>query len=110
VEGRQKRREQTHDEDWHVAFVCERQNSVLAEKAAERRTTDQRQRANHEGDKGDRKFSGKPAHFPDVLLVMDHENDGTSGEEEERLKKRVGKKVEHGRLIIRVTIRHHLLA
>ena len=99
VEGRQKRREQTHAEDWHVTFVGERQNRILAKKSAKRRTTDQCQRANNEGEKCDREISGKASHFPDVLLVMEHHDDGASGEEEERFKKRVGKKVEHGRVI-----------
>jgi hypothetical protein len=30
--GSQKRREQTHDEDRHVAFIGERQNRILAKK------------------------------------------------------------------------------
>ena len=46
VKGSQKRREQTHDEDWHVPLIGERQNCVLAEKSAEGRATDQRERTN----------------------------------------------------------------
>src|SRR5439155_21849686 len=99
VKGRQKRCEQTYDKDWRVALIGERQNCVLAEKSAERRATDQRQRTNRESHKCDREASGKPAHFPNVLLVMKHYDDRAGGEKEESLKKSVGKKVENGRLV-----------
>src|SRR5207247_6052835 len=99
VKGRQKRYEQTDDEDRHVSLVSECDDRVLAEKSAEGRATDQRQRANGESHKCDGEFPGKPSHFPNVLLVMEHHDDRASTEEEERLKKRVGKKMEDGRLV-----------
>src|SRR5206468_9723094 len=99
VKGRQKSRKQTHHEDQHVAFVSDRENCVLAEKSAERRTTDQGQRTGTKGEKCDRKIPRKPTHFPNVLLMMEHHDHGTGSEKEERLKKCVSKKVKHGRFI-----------
>src|SRR5207245_2540098 len=107
VESRQERCEQRHSENRRVAFVGERKNCVLAEKPAEWRTADQRQRANNKTNKRDRKFLGKPSHIPDVLFVMEHHNHRAGSEEEKRFKECMGKQVEHGRIIRRKTHRHH---
>ena len=42
VEGSQERGEQRHGENRQVVFVGDRENRVLTEKSAERRTADQR--------------------------------------------------------------------
>jgi hypothetical protein len=63
VEGSQERGEQCHGENRQVAFVRDRENRVLTEKSAERRTADQRQRARAEGSKSDGSLRRRPPIF-----------------------------------------------
>src|SRR5437764_15172485 len=77
--------------------MSEREDSVLAEKSAERREPDERERANHESEKRDAETAGEPAHFPDVLLVMEHDDDRAGAEKKKRFKKRVREEMEHRR-------------
>ena len=73
------------------------QDGVLGEETAQRRTTDERQITGGEGKKSELHPAAQAAHPPDILLVMQHVNDRTGGEEEERLEKSVSKEVEHRR-------------
>src|SRR6266513_369461 len=107
VEGGQERCEQRHSENRCVAFVGERENCILTEKSTERWAADQREGAHNKTGKCDRKFPVKPSHFPDVLFVVKHHNDGTRGEEKKRFKKRMSKQVEHRCIIRRKTHRHN---
>src|SRR4029077_13117334 len=99
IESSQERGEQRHGENRQVMFVGDRENRVLTEKSAERRTADQRQRARTEGGKSDRKSSAQTAHLPDVLLVMKHHDDRAGREKQERFKERVSEKVKHRRVV-----------
>src|SRR5436309_15397267 len=84
VESGQERREQRHGENRRVAFVGERKNCVFAEEAAKRRTADQRQRTDNEGNKCDREFPGKASLLQSVLLVLKLPNDWAGVEEQTR--------------------------
>ena len=99
VKRGQKRGEKREREDRHVALIGEREDRVLAEESAERRAPDQRERADGKGQKCDGKITGKPTHLPNVLLVMEHDDDGTGAEEEERFEKGVREEMEHGRFV-----------
>ena len=55
-----------------VLFVRDREDGVLAEEAAEGRAAHERQRADEEGAESDAQLAGEAAHFPNVLLVMEH--------------------------------------
>src|SRR4030095_4623816 len=88
---------QADDEDRHVALEGEREDVVLAEKTAEWRTTDQRQRADGERRERDFQFLTEPAHIPNVLLVMQGDDDRARGKKEERFEKRVCEKMKHRR-------------
>ena len=56
-------------------LIGEREDSVLAEEAAETGEADERERADQESEERDRQPFGEPAHPPDVLLVMQHVDD-----------------------------------
>ena len=75
VERGQKCREKCEPTDRRIFSVSEREDSVFAEESAKRGEADQRERADHESEKGDAEAPGEPAHFPDVLLVMEHDDD-----------------------------------
>src|ERR1051325_2049232 len=66
------------------------QNTILAEETAERPNTRQRQRAEEERPEGNRHLLPQPTHFPDILLVMQREDDGAGAQEEQRLEESVG--------------------
>ena len=93
-----------------IFFVGEREDCVFAEEPAEWRKADQRERADHEGEKRDSQPAGESAHLPDVLLVMEHHDDGTRPEEEQRFEEGVGEQMEHRRLARRETDGHDHVA
>ena len=74
-----------------------REDAVLAVKPAERRQASERQRAHHEGPERDRHLLAQPAHLPDVLLVVDRNDDGAGAQEQQRLEERMGRQMEHRR-------------
>ena len=98
IEGGEKRDDYAQDKQGNVIFLQrERQNAVLAVKAAERNHSAQGQRSRHERPEGHRQFFAQRAHFPDVLLVMHGEDDRSRAEEEQRLEKRVRGQMIHRR-------------
>ena len=97
-------------ENRQAAFVSEGQNRVLAEEAAEAWETDERERADEKGEKGDRQPLCESAHAPDVLLVVNHEKNRAGAEEEQRLESRVGEEMEHRGLAGSEPDRHHHVA
>ena len=111
VERGQECGEKTKQKNRRVVFVGESEDCVLAEESAERRTTDQRQRADSERrERSVCSFPASAAHLPDVLLVMQHDDDRTGAEEEQRLEKRVREKVKHRRFTGSQTDGHHHVA
>ena len=87
-----------NQEDGRIFFPGEREDRILAEKSAEGRKPDQRQGAGHESEKCDPEPSGQAAHLPDVLLMMEHDDDRAGAEEEQRLEEGVREEMEHRRL------------
>ena len=110
VERGQERGEKTERENRRVVFVGEGEDRVLAKKSAERRETDQRERADTEGEKCYLHASAERAHLPNVLLVMQHDDDRAGAEEEQRLEKRVREKMKHRRFAGSETDRHNHVA
>src|SRR3984957_18337305 len=69
---------------------------VLAEKSGERREAAEGQHTDGERPESERDFVEEAAHFPDVLFLVEGVDDGTGGEEEDRLEESVGAEVKHG--------------
>src|SRR6516225_8768746 len=95
IERREEGGKKGDREDRAVLFVSERKDRVLGKKAAERWAANQGQRADREGEERDRQMTREPAHLPDVLLVMQHDDDSTCTEEEQRLEEGMREKVKH---------------
>src|SRR2546423_1881727 len=96
VKSGEKRREQRHSEDRHVVFVGELEDRVLAEESAERWTAHERERPGKKRHERNGEIFGKAAHLPNVLFVMQRDDDGAGAEKEQRFEKRVREKMEHG--------------
>ena len=88
-------------EDGGVAAVGVGDDQVLAEISAEARAADERERAGHEAEGGERHAAEESAHFPDILLVVQGDDDRPRAEEEEAFEERVGEKVEDGDIVDR---------
>ena len=97
IERGQESREQPQPKNGAILLVSDCEDCVLAEESAEGGKADQGERSDHESQKGDPQPAGESAHLPDVLFVMEHDDDRTGPEEEERLEERVGKEMEHRR-------------
>ena len=55
--------------------------AVLAEKPAERPNASQGQRPRNKGPKCDRQFLSQRSHVPNILLMVERDNDGPGGKE-----------------------------
>ncbi len=110
VKGGEEGGEEREIEDGGVLLQRDGEDGILAEETAERRAADEGERADEEGAEGDAQLAGEAAHFPNVLLVMEHDDDGTGAEEEQRLEERVGEKMEHGRVARGEAHRHDHVA
>src|SRR6266446_6577436 len=85
VKGGQERGDDREHEDRHVVYVGERKNGVFAKESTERRTAHERECADQKCNKCDGEIFGQAAHLPNVLFVMERDDDGTGSEEEQRL-------------------------
>src|SRR5438270_8817351 len=88
-------------------LIGESKDRVFAKKSAERRATNQCQRAGRKCAKRDFKLWREAAHFPNVLLVMQADDDGAGGKEQERFEKCVREKVKHRRFVRGESDGHH---
>src|SRR5215472_11295309 len=98
VERSQQRREQPNNiKGMPAAFpsVSLKQNRVLAEESGERRNASDRERGDKHGRVGPLDFLAETAHLGHFLLAAHGVNHGASGQEKQRLKKRVGHEVKN---------------
>ena len=84
-----------HEERIIFLFQRLRQNGILRVKSAERRHTAQGQRGEQERPECHRHFLAQPAHLPDVLLVMERDDDRAGAQEQQCLEKCVRGQVKH---------------
>ena len=80
-----------------VVLPVERQSEdgILAEEATERPNPCQCQRAGDEGPKSDRHPFSQPTHFPNILLVMQRDDDRARAQEQQRFKEGMCAKMKH---------------
>ena len=80
-------------------MIGERKDRVFAKKSAERRTANQSERAGGERGECNLQFWCEAAHFPNVLFVVQADEDRAGGKEEERFEKGVREKMKHRRFV-----------
>ena len=78
--------------------MCVGDDEILAVVTAEPRCAGQGERADDNAERGKRHASEEPAHFPDVLLVVQGDDDRARAEEEHALEERMGEEMEHGNI------------
>ena len=71
-------------------------NVVLAERAAEERDAGEGESAGQHAERSDGHAGEESAHFPDILFVVEGDDDRARAEKEEALEEGVGEEVEHG--------------
>src|SRR5438552_3296538 len=91
VKGRHKSGQEADHENRDVALVGQRQDRIFAEKSTERWTTHESKGPGGKRQKCDGQIAREAAHFPDILLMMKHDDDATGSEEEQCLEKGMGK-------------------
>src|SRR5262249_6626373 len=99
IKGGEKRGRQSDDEDRRVPRVGQGKDRVFAEKSAEGRATDQRERAGGKCAECNFQFRRQATLFPNVLLVMETDDNRAGGKEEQCFEKCVREKVKHRRVV-----------